>query len=161
MKELAIISIVILSGVIGYMQKEKYIAEKNLLIYIKNFLLFYQLNIRVYNNDIVKIIDNYIIKHKNKSANYNNLFYKIKNIYQIDKNFLKEKIRNNLAFDLISNHLEYIGESDKPSEEERIKSTVDFIDEQIKVVEKDIKQKGDLWFKLSIAIGVAISIIIW
>ena len=62
---------------------------------------------------------------------------------------------------LIQNYFDQIGKSEYEFEFDKIKNFISVIEDKIKIAEENKKQKGDLYFKLSLAVGVVIGVLIW
>ena len=161
MKIIIIITIILLFGVIGYYQKQRYKKQKEMLLYIKEFVEFYQINVDLYNNNLVEIINKYIIMQNNKNAYFNNIFTKYDNIYifntkTIDDYIIYKNIRHELE-SLFND----IGKRDKNNEIKMLSQAKESIDKAIQDNDSDEKIKGDLYFKIWLAVGIVIAILVW
>lgn len=161
MKIVIVILIIILFWIIGFYIKYKYKSEYSFLIYLKNFYQYYISNVTLFKNNIVEVINNYIITHKNKNAKYNNIFIKNGNIYGFNIEILKYYILKKTDIDIIYNSLNNLGKSDYYFEKECIKECLLFLDKKLNESELNLKNKGELYFKLLLSIGVILAIIIW
>lgn len=161
MKYIIIVCVIFISGIIGYIIKLRFRNQKELLCYIKNYLEFLAVNISVYQNDIPTITNNFIIQQNNKNAKYVKIFQNNNNLYQINTNFIKEYIFDELYILELTSLFKNLGKSDKSNEYEKIKIELSQVDGWINASEKLEKEKGDLYFKICLALGVALSIIIW
>ncbi len=161
MKLAFIILIVICFGIVGFMYKKSLERQWLFLKYIKKFHDFYSSNITLFKNNIVEIIDNYIIMHKNKNANFSKIFLKNNNLYQFDNKFLQIYTRNNDVCLIIENYLKSLGKNEYYFEKEKIYEFSSFINNKIDESYLNLKNKGDLYFKLMLAIGAVIGIILW
>lgn len=161
MKILAVVLIIILFGCIGYFYRNKLINKHLFLKYISSFYEYYLSNVILFQNSLVEIIDNYIIMHKNKNANYNKLFLKNNNIYVYNREFLESEINNKEETNIIYTYLSGLGKNNFELEKDKIISVKNYLDEKVKKVETEIKTKGELYFKIMLSIGAIISILIW
>lgn len=161
MKLVIIVCIIILSGVIGYWIKLKYKNQKDFLVFIKNFLEFALIGVDIYKNNLQEIINNYKFQQKNKNAKYVKIFQKTANPQPFNVNFVDEYIFDSVYLVEIKNFFNCFGKMDKESESEKIKKQITSLESMIKSSEKLEKEKGDLYFKISLAIGVILGVIIW
>ncbi len=161
MKIIAVVVIMLVGGYIALCYKNKLKQEYLLLNYIKGFFEFYVANIELFKENVDYIINNYIIMQKNKIANYNNLFLKNSNIYQINEEFINKTINNsNLKFAII-NQLKQIGKNDFKYEKEKSKAMINFLSKEVDTAYENYNKKGGLYFKIIIAIAAVVSILIW
>lgn len=161
MKLVIIVCIIILSGVVGYWIKLKYKNQKDFLVFIKNFLEFALIGVDIYKNNLQEIINNYKFQQKNKNAKYVKFFQKTANLQPFNVNFVDEYIFDGVYLVEIKNFFNCFGKMDKESESEKIKKQITSLESMIRISEKLEKEKGDLYFKISLAIGVILGVIIW
>ena len=154
-------AVILLFGLIGFFYKQKFKEELFMYCYIKKFNKYYQSNITLFKNNIVEIINKYIIMQNNKNANYNKIFIKNNNIFSINKEFLDKYILNKLDSDLIINYFNNLGKYEYNYEIKKLEEFDEFLNLKIKNIEDDIKNKGDLYFKILLAIGAVVAILIW
>ena len=122
--------IMIFFGMIGYRFKLKQRREIEFYNYLNEFTMFCKSNISLFKNNMVNIIDSYIITQENKNANYN-------------------KFLNGL------------GGNDYEFEQKRID---DFRNCVLIKKEKEfdnLLKNADLKFKVVLAIGAVVCIVIW
>ena len=161
MKILLVILIVALSGWVGYRYKLKYIKQLNALKEILNYSNYIKDNLTLFKNNIEEININYINMHKNKNAN--NIQINQNNINNV-QNYLQILQKDIFEFELnilIQNYFNQIGKSEYEFEFDKIKNFISVIENKIKIAEENKKQKGDLYFKLSLAVGVVVGVLIW
>ena len=161
MKIILIISMITTSGLIGINIKNKYQNEYLFYKFLKDFHQYVVSNITLFKNNIVEIIDNYIIMHKNKNAKYINLFLKNSNIYTYNKEFLNKYITNSENSFIILEYLNNLGKGEYLFEKEKIDNFSVLLDKRIEDSSYELKNKGELYFKLLLAIGSIVAIIIW
>lgn len=161
MKLVLMICIVFISGFIGLMIKNKYKEQTEFLIFIKSFLEFAKINISLYKNNTDEIINNYIIQHNNKNAKFIHLFQKFNNLSQFDEKIIDVYVFDKYINLQIKNYFKELGNSKREFECEKINYIEMVVNEAIAKTRDELKTKGDLYFKLSIAIGVVVDVIIW
>ena len=161
MKIILISSIIFIFGVIGYLYKNRFIKQLATLKTLKNYLLYFKDNLVLFKNNIEEINFNYIIKHKNKNAKDCLLKLNNRNKYAINLKILQNNIFNNELFLTIEKYFAVQGGSEYVYEEKRLCEFLKTIEREIKHTEDDVKMKGDLIFKLMLAIGAVVSILLW
>lgn len=161
MKLVLIVCVILASGVIGFMLKNKYKLQKEFLMFLKNFLEFSLVNVGIYKNNLSEIINNFIIQQKNKNAKYVNFFQNNGKVYTFDLNFVNEWINDETCIYELKSFFGSMGKADKDGEYEKIKREINVLEGFISKAEKQEKEKGDLYFKISLAVGIALGIIIW
>ena len=161
MRIFILVFIAIIFGIVGYEIKRKYIEQKNMIQFMKSFVEFLHINISVYKNDIQEIINNYIIQQNNKNAKYVNVFQKNNNFSAINVKILEKYIlKEDLKYIIIS-YFQNLGMADIDCECEKSKKLLMKLDGFLTEANDDIKLKGDLYFKLTLAIGVAFIVVLW
>ncbi len=161
MKIVVFVVIIILFGLIGFEIKRKYIEQKNLLFFLRSFIDYLNINILLYKNDISEIINNYLIRQNNKNAKYNHLFQKNNILTQFNEKLIHDYIFDyDMKLSLIG-YFNNLGNSDIENECAKAKSILVQIDNVIEKTNEDIKQRGDLWFKIWLALGVVVVIVLW
>jgi hypothetical protein len=161
MKLFFAVSVVFIFGMLGYKNKKKYINQLNALKELKKYSIFLKDNLYLFKNNVQEINNNYIIMHKNKNANLHQ--YKLNNaqtMYDIIK------ILQNYIFDielngLINQYFLNLGNSEYGYEIDKLGEFISLLEREILNTEKNLKEKGDLYFKLSLAIGSVLGILIW
>jgi len=153
--------IIIFSGLVGFEIKKRYIEQKRFLNYIRNFLEYFQLNISIYKNNINEIINNHLIQQNNKNAKYSKIFLKKHNLYSFNMENINQYIYNTDLKTSFKLFIDNIGKLDEFGEKEKIINIKNLIDAEINKTTEEIKNKGDLYFKLCLAIGVVLVLIIW
>lgn len=161
MKYIILFLILIICGLVGLSVKNKYKRQKEMLEFLSMFLDYLYLNISLYKNNINEIINNYKIQQKNKNAKFVKLFQNF-NIFQpVNEDFLKLHIYNEECFAAIKLFFDTLGTGTKEDECEKIKQLNLGLKSYILKTNDDIKNKGDLSFKIILAIGVMIDIVLW
>ena len=155
------ICIILFFGSAGYFYKNKYKESLKTLNMLHEFACLYDSNISLFKNDLQEIINNYIITHKNKNANYCKFILKNDNIYQFNMEFLKNKIIDKNTFNVIQRYLIEIGKSEYEYEKEKNRKFEQFLTTKIIEENKLEKEKGGLGFKLMLALGAVVAIVIW
>lgn len=161
MKILFVIIIIVIFGIIGILYKRKLEDEYRFLKYIQDFNNYFSSNVFLFKNNIVEIIDNYIIMQKNKNANFCNLFLKNGNIYEFNEKILKLYILSDDAREVIKLYLENLGKNEYSFEKEKLNEFNVILKQKIEESYNNLKSKGDLYFKLLLAVGAVIGILLW
>lgn len=161
MKYVILVSIVLLFGWFGYLKKQKYVMRKNIIQNIKEYINFYDSNLSVLKTDLEKINQDYLIMQELKSANKYNFLIKNNYIFNFDYIILKNNLESTGHYLLIENYLKSLGSADCEYEKKKnleMKTTLNSI---LESCDYDIKNKGELYFKVMLAMGVVIAILIW
>ena len=161
MKIVLVISINLFFALVGYYYKNKIKKEIDVLEFLKDFISFYETNLVLYKNDIHEIFNNYKITQKNKNAKQLNIFENNDNYLKINEENLKEYVSNEYTNGLIIKYFSSIGMSDYLFEKEKLLNFKNVLSNKIIVLEKELKEKGGLFFKIMLAIGMVLSILIW
>ena len=161
MKIIFLILILILFCAIGYLFKEKYKKQKLILEHIDDFLMFYKSKIVISKNNIVEIINEYKIMQNNKNANLQNIFQNNNNLFNFNENLAKRYIFDEKLLKIIVDYFENIGAGNQNFEIEKINSFSKIIKEYLNKTSQEIKTKGEISFKISIALGLVVLIILW
>lgn len=153
--------IIIIFGLIGYEIKRKYIEQKNILLFFKSFIEYLKLNITIYKSNVDEIINNYKIMQNNKNAKYVNLFLKNDNlkaniIKNINNYFSDKDIKI-----LIETYFFNLGKEDIDGESKKAEVILKAINDSLAKINKEIKTKGDLYFKLMLTLGVVMVVLLW
>lgn len=153
--------IIIIFGLIGYEIKRKYIEQKNILLFFKSLIEYLKLNITLYKSNVDEIINNYKIMQNNKNAKYVNLFLKNNNlnanIVKNANNCFNDKDTKNL----IETYFFNLGKEDIVGENKKAEVILKSINDSLAKINKEIKTKGDLYFKLMLALGVVMVVLLW
>ena len=153
--------IVILAGLIGFEIKRKYVEQKDFLEFLISFLNYSHMSISVYKTNIDEIINNYLIQQKNKNAKYTNIFTKCTKNYTINQQKIEKYIYDNELGLRLTAFFEMFGKMNLEEECVNIKSILKIIEVYSKKTTEEIKTKGDLYFKISLIIGVVVVILLW
>lgn len=161
MKIIITILIIICSWIVGYSYKQRFIKEEKLLLLIKEYLGFLKTNIVLFKNNIIDINNQYIIMHKNKNANNYKIYLKNSGYKTFDIEKIKITITKKDAQSIIVNYLETLGQCEYELEKERLDLFLNFINDELKNNKNNQKEKGDLYYKISLSIGIVLSILVW
>ena len=74
---------------------------------------------------------------------------------------LKNNLNNESVFYQTKNYLDSIGKNEYDYEKEKNKNFKEYIKQQIAIFEDEITKKGNLGFKIMLAIGAVVVILIW
>ena len=148
--------IILASGLIGYEFKKKYIEQKEILEFFKNLFEYIYLNISVYKNNISEIINNYLIQQNNKNAKYFKIFLKKDNLYEFDKKIIDTYIYNQDAKLTVNSYIDMLGSENIESECVKLKGVLSCVESYLKITSNELRQKGDLWFKICLVVGVVV-----
>lgn len=160
MKIILCLFILIFFGCIGYGFKYKRKRENDFYNYLSEYASVCKSNISLFKNDIVNITDNYIITQKNKNANYNKIFVKSGNVYQISMDFINKYVTDKKDTEIIYNFLNQLGTNDYEFEKKRIQEFLDYLNGKSKNFE-NLMKSADLKFKVMLAVGAVVCIVIW
>lgn len=161
MKILLVSFIIVVSGYIGYQYKMRFLKQLKTINDLKDYCIYFKDNLVLFKNNIVEININYINTHKNKNAN-NMLFIKNNtHLNQINLKYLQNTIYNNALYSAIETYIFTQGKGEYEHEVFKINEVLEILNRELICTKDDLKQKGDLYFKLILAVGVVISILIW
>lgn len=161
MKIILVMGVICVFGAVGYLYKSKLEHEYKFLKFISDFVSYYYSNIVLVKNNTVEIINNYIITHENKNANYCKMFSKNKYMYEINPKILNYYISQGDNVSVIENYFFQIGKSEYDYEKEKSKNFLGFLKDKIEESYSNFKNKGNLYFKILISIGAILAILIW
>ena len=161
MKYILLIIVLFLCGLIGYILKEKYRQQKEFLEFMRSFVEYLHLNISIYKNNISEIINGYIINQKNKSAKYNKLFQNKAHKPVFNMEIIDYYIYNKDVGLVIKSFLIELGSGDGEFECKKIELFKSQLEDYISITNNELKTKGELAFKLWLAIGLIVDIILW
>lgn len=153
--------VLLMFGYIGFEIKRKFIKQKDFLLFIESFLNYLYLNISIYKNNLDEIINNYLIQQNNKNAKFVSFLLKNNNLKRFDEKFHETLIYKEEIKYQLNAYFSNLGKSSVESECENTKGMISFVKNEIAKTNDDIKQKGDLYFKIWLAIGVVVDIILW
>lgn len=161
MKKIIYILIIFFSGVIGFEIKRKYVEQRNLLVFLKSLFEYMLLNISFYRNNTHEIINNYLIMQKNKNAKYAKLFKKNDNFIVFNKEYFKNYNYKKELNEPIISYFNNLGIANIDLECANLKKMISYTDDNILKLNEEIKVKGDLYFKISLALGIVLVIMLW
>lgn len=159
MKILLIVCLMIVFGGAGYIYKLKLKSEYLFNCYLLDFVKFYNSNMTLFKNDVVAIIDKFL-STKNKNAKFDDLFVKCNNIYSFN-NKVFEKYLSNSNAQIVNEYLSSVGKNEYEFEKEKNNNFEKFLNDAINVSKLNFENKGSLYFKLSLAIGAVVCIVLW
>jgi len=161
MKIVLVLSIIIFFGMLGYKYKKSLKDKTNLLKQIEDYVLFVESNITLFKKNIDEINYNYKIMQENKNAENVQNILKITNKNNKIKNILQKHIKDESVVLIILEFFENLGLAEYDFEIEKINRFKCYLDKQIELYELDIKNRGDLFFKIALAIGAILGICVW
>lgn len=161
MKLIILAGVIITFASIGFQVKNKYVKQKEFLIFLESFLNYLYINISIYKNNLDEIINNYLIQQNIKNAKYIKFILKNDNLKRFDEKLLNDYIYNEELKNQINIYFNGLGKGTIQSECENSKYILACVKSNIEKTNEDIKQKGDLYFKIWLAIGVVVDIILW
>ncbi len=161
MKIILCLFIMAVSGGIGISFKisiKKKLAFFNLL---NDFAEFAKQNISLFKNNLVQIIDEFILKENEKNAKYLQIFQKNGQIYTFDRDLVLKYSGNEADADMILRFLSELGKNEYDFERIRLDEFLSILKSKTNKEKEELSSKGSLAFKVSLAIGAVLSIIIW
>ena len=161
MKNLVIVFVVLCFSSMGYLFKQKYKNQKIFLEEIKDFLEYFKANMSVLDSNVIEIINSYKIIQNNKNAKDFNLFQNNENLVEFSAKTLEKHIYNEKIIQILKNYFEDFGSKTHEFELEKLNNILSFLDGFIQKTEDEIKSKGDILFKILIAVGLVFAIVLW
>ena len=158
MKITLVLSIMICSFLIGYNYKNDIKKELELYKYLKLFIDNLKANINLFKSNIIEIIDNFL---KNKNADFNKIFEKKQQIYEISSIQLKKILKNEQECLFITNYFSSLGANEYNFEINKTEGFEKYLESKIVEYENTLKNKGELFFKIALSVGAVIAILIW
>ena len=161
MKILFCLIIIFAFGITGYLYKQRYILRLKFANYLLSFVEYYDSNLSLFKTNMIEIINVFIIMQKNKSEKYIKLFQKNGQVFEINEEILKNNLNNESVLYHTKSYLNSIGKNEYDYEKEKNKNFKEYIKQQIAIFEDEIEKKGSLGFKIMLAIGAVVAILIW
>ena len=161
MKLVLVLIIMSVSFFIGQVYKKKLKSEYDFLIYLKNFSEFLKSNINLFKNNLVEIIDSYILLDENKNAKFMQIFQKKGEIYEISQENIEKLISDKQISFVIYSFLVSLGSNEYIFETEKISTFINFLDGKVLEYANNLKTKTDLFLKVALYVGAVISILVW
>lgn len=161
MKILLCVLIFCTSGLVGYLYKKRLQTNFDFLEYLLSYLNFLSSNITLFKNNVVEITKNFMQLENDKNKKYGQLFVTENGILKTDEKVLKSYISDEASLAVIKNFLVDIGKNDYEFEKEKIKNFELYLKSEREKAKQNFEKKGGLYFKLSLALGALICIIIW
>ena len=160
--KMVLVSLVVLCfGLIGYFYKQKLKHENLAYKFLKDYTEFLKANINLFKENLVEINNKFIIMQKNKNANQYNIIVKNANSVVDCIKKIKVLVSDKFDFCLIETFFESLGKNDFEFEKERILSFENHIKEKEKITNENMKTKGEMWFKIMLAVGAIVGILLW
>ncbi len=148
-------------GLFGYLYKRRLKQECDLVEFLLEFEKYYNSNMTLFKNNVVEIINNFFNLKKDSKAKFNQIIICNNSIFEANESELKKYITNESMRSVIKNYLNGLGKNDYEFEKEKNKNFEDYILTELSNSKKNLEQKGNLYFKLSLALGAVLCIIIW
>lgn len=161
MKYIVLVFIVAIFGILGYQKKRFYLNQKKTLQSLIDYVIYYDANLSVLKNNLTQINDDYLITHNNKNANIYNILLKNNNIYQFNLKIIKNTLFNLNQSSVIINYLQHIGMSEYENEKNKNKEILEVLNNALVKCGENIINRGELYFKIMLAIGAIFAILIW
>lgn len=149
------------SGLAGYLYKRRLRQETEFINYLFEFENFYNSNMTLFKNNVVEILNNFMKMKKEKFEKFNQIFVLKNGIFETNENEIKKYISNEASVSVIKNYLVGLGKNEYEFEKEKNKNFDNYIKIELEKSKKNLEQKGGLYFKLSLALGAVLCIIIW
>ena len=160
MKILIVVCLMAVFGGIGYFYKLKLKKEYLFVCYLLDFVKFYNSNMTLFKNDVVAIIDRFLM-NSNKTLKFSKVFVKKNNIYNFDSKVIEKFLINKSNVQIIIQYLSNIGKNEYEFEKEKNTNFEKFLNDAKNVSKLNFENKGSLYFKLSLAVGAVLCIIVW
>ena len=161
MKIILIICVMCASGYVGFMLRQKLKIEHKMASFLLDFEKFYNSNMTLFKNDVVAIIDGFVASRNKKNGENFEIFEKTNNIYNFNTALLEKCFKSKTAVAVSSEYLNSLGKNEYEFEKEKNKNFEEFISKVCDESLKSYEKKGSMIFKLCLAIGAVLSIIIW
>lgn len=165
MKIVLVILVVISSSVVGKNIQLKYKNKVNIYKNLIKFADFTILKIQSFNDGLDNIFDEYISNCDNKLVSdyfiIKSIIFSSRKLEYDDMKKLKicQNLKGNEINDIM-NFINLLGKNDIKSQLSSIKGYREIFKNKLYDAEKDLKQNGDLIYKVSICAGVALSILL-
>ena len=161
MRLVIFVLIILFAGLVGFELKRKYIDQRNFLVYLKEFIEFLNINVSIYKNNLDEIINIYLIQQNNKNAKYSKIFQKNDKIHSFNKEIADKYIYEKDLRLQINLYLSSIGRLNSENECIKTEQINNTLEKYILKSSEDVKNKGDLLFKVCVVIGIVIVIVLW
>ena len=115
----------------------------------------------LFKNNILEIVENFKNSLKGKDVKFSQIFSCKSNMTTIDEVALKKFISDEASYSVILNFLKTIGKNDYEFEKEKNKNFENYLKSACFNAGEKCEKKGNLYFKLSLALGAVICIIVW
>lgn len=157
---LCIIIFVICSGA-GYIYKLRLKIKQQFLEYLLEFENYLSCNMTLFKNDVIEIINKFLESKKDKCEKFNLVFVQSNGVYLFDKKILLKYLKDENQVAMIDRFLKELGKNEYEFEKEKNKNFEDYIKTEIVDAKNVCDKQGSLYFKLSLALGAVLCIIIW
>ncbi len=152
MKLFLIFLIILCFGSVGYFYKVSIKKENEKYKFLLDYVRYLNANITLFKRDIIEINNNFKIMQKNKTAN--NIPFNLNNISN-------NQYLDNFNDKIVQDFLTSLGQNEYEFEKEKIIEFEKYVLNKVDKLTVDIKNKGDLFFKIMLSIGAVIGILIW
>lgn len=159
MKTLLIIFIMLTSGVVAYKYKNKFKLKIKAINELESYVNYYESNMDFYREDLYKINSNYNIMQENKNAK-SNIFALNNGVYALNNDYLL-KILKAEEFEVISKYFIDIGKLEYDNEKVKNNAMIKYLNLKKSEFKEELKNKGEMWFKIILMMGAIVSIIVW
>ena len=147
------------SGTLAYNYKQKFKNKIKMFNEAVEYVSFCKNNISFYKENLYEINSKYNIMHENKNAK-SNLFILKNNTYQLNYEKVVQYLKPD-ELDYINQFIINIGTQDYQVELDRCDMMINYLYKKKDDAAYELKNKGELWFKIILMIGAVISIIVW
>lgn len=161
MKILLCIIIFSVCGGAGYFYKRGLKNNQLFLEYLLEFENFCDSNMTLFKNNVVEIIEKFLETKKEKFAKFNLVFIKKDGVFSFDKQVLQKQLKDENSVTMAERFLKDLGTNEYEFEKEKNKNFENFLKAEIEKAKKICDEKGSLYFKLSLALGAVLCIIVW
>lgn len=161
MRYFLLIFIFIICALIGYQIKNKFRQQLIVLRILDEFINYLYLNISIYKINLTEIINNYLIQQNNINAKLCEIFKKNAILSRFDIENINKQIYDPDIKISVNDFILNLGKNELINECEKIKSFKLLLKEYINKTNQELKEKGDLYFKICLAIGLVIVILLW
>ena len=99
--------------------------------------------------------------HKNKNANNIQIIKNKDNTIAFNEDIFIQTVSNKYSLKIIKDFFDNLGKCEYEFEIEKIKTFEDFLKGEISKARENVSLKGDLYFKISLAIGLVVGVLLW
>ena len=161
MKLFFVIIIILFAGIAGYVYKNKFKMHLETLNMLKEYVDCLEANITLFKTNLLEIKNMFIIMQKNKNAKHVEILEKSKEFELVSFEILKNYLNNEGVFKSIESYFKMLGKNEYDFECKQLNVIKIYLINEINKSEIELKTKGDLGFKIALAIGAVLSILVW